>query len=143
MAGYDLGKLFTGSYGTLGLIAEAAFRLHPRPAAAAYVTLDCAGAAAAHRARRGRVGESSLAPSAAEIDRPARGRPIRAGVLLEGDPAGVAERAALMRELLGGAAQIQPSRPAWWGVPAATRRSRTARCSGSRSGPRRCPASSR
>jgi glycolate oxidase FAD binding subunit len=31
VAGYDLGKLFTGSRGTLGLIAVLAVRLHPRP----------------------------------------------------------------------------------------------------------------
>lgn len=31
VAGYDLAKLFTGSFGTLGLIVRAALRLHPLP----------------------------------------------------------------------------------------------------------------
>jgi glycolate oxidase FAD binding subunit len=33
VAGYDLAKLFTGSFGTLGLIVEVVMRLHPRPVA--------------------------------------------------------------------------------------------------------------
>src|SRR5450755_4734834 len=87
VAGYDLGKLYTGSYGTLGVIAEAAFRLHPLPAATAFVTDDVYGAAAVAQAVSAAAG-SDLAPSAVEIDRPARGGPVRVGVLLEGDPDG-------------------------------------------------------
>ena len=124
VAGYDLGKLFAGSFGTLGLIVEAVFRLHPRPAAAAYVTLDCPDAAAAYRTVAA-ASASVLVPSAIEIDRRARDRPVTVGVLLEGEPAGLEERTALMRELLGavgaleGAQEAGPaigsSPPAWWG----------------------------
>ena len=45
VAGYDLPKLFTGSFGTLGLIVELSLRLHPRPEAtvtAAGGTVDAA-----------------------------------------------------------------------------------------------------
>ncbi|HJP93144.1 MAG TPA: FAD-binding protein [Pyrinomonadaceae bacterium] len=37
VAGYDLCKLFTGSYGSLGIIAELTFKLRPRPAREATV----------------------------------------------------------------------------------------------------------
>ena len=116
VAGYDLGKLFTGSFGTLGLIVEAVFRLHPRPASAAYVTVDCAGPDEAYRAVAAAAG-SELAPSAIELDRPARDQPMRVAVLVEGDPDGTAERTGLMCALLGKGAAARPSAPPWWGWP--------------------------
>jgi glycolate oxidase FAD binding subunit len=118
VAGYDLGKLFAGSYGTLGLIVEAAFRLHPLPGAASFVTCVAADSAAAQAAMAAAAG-SPLAPSAAELDRPGRQAPMSVGVLLEGDPDGVAERSRRMAELLGGGAAVSPVPPAWWGRGAA------------------------
>jgi glycolate oxidase FAD binding subunit len=114
VAGYDLGKLFAGSYGTLGLIVEAVFRLHPLPAAATYTTVDAAGPTEARRMVAAAAG-SQLAPTAVEISRAGRAHPVRVGVLLEGDPAGVAERAAQLRELLGAGAVTSPDAPGWWG----------------------------
>jgi len=114
VAGYDLGKLFAGSYGTLGLIAATVFRLHPLPAAAAYTTVDGAGPADAYRAVAA-AAASELAPTAVEISRAGRGHPVRVGVLLEGDQDGVGERAAHLRKLLGGAAVTSPDAPGWWG----------------------------
>jgi glycolate oxidase FAD binding subunit len=117
VAGYDLGKLFTGSFGTLGLIVEAVFRLHPRPASAVYVTVDCDGPDEAYWAVAAAAG-SELAPSAIELDRPARDQPARVAVLLEGAPDGTAERTGLMCTLLGKGAAARPAAPGWWGWPA-------------------------
>jgi glycolate oxidase FAD binding subunit len=50
-----------------------------------------------------------------EISRAGRDHPVRVGVLLEGDPAGVGERAAHLRRLLGAGAQTSPYAPGWWG----------------------------
>jgi glycolate dehydrogenase FAD-binding subunit len=39
VAGYDLGKLVIGSFGTLAVVTDAVFRLHPLPAAERFVTV--------------------------------------------------------------------------------------------------------
>jgi glycolate oxidase FAD binding subunit len=111
VAGYDLGKLFTGSYGTLGLITECAFRLHPLPAASAVVRAATTGPADAGRLVAAVLG-AQVVPSAIEVNAPPGGG-IEVAVLVEGSPEGVRDRVAALRGLLGpGAADGLPE---WWG----------------------------
>ncbi len=114
VAGYDLGKLFAGSHGTLGLIVEATFRLHPVPELSAYVTEEYGASTAAAEAALA-AAASPLQPSAVELDRPRPGGPIRVATLLEGTPSGVSARAERMRTALGRDAQSSLAAPDWWG----------------------------
>jgi len=110
VAGYDLGKLYTGAYGTLGLITECAFRLHPRPPAAAIV--QRAAPAAEIGALLAAVRAEQVVPSAVEIDAVAEG-PVTLAVLVEGTAAGVRDRATRLEKVLGG--QTTEKVPGWWG----------------------------
>lgn len=107
VAGYDLGKLMTGSYGTLGLITECAFRLHPIPAARAYVVRAGGDLGTLLTAVR----ESQVAPSAVEVDLSSGGE-VEIAVLVEGAPSGVEQRAAAVASLIGGEVTAAPG---WFG----------------------------
>jgi glycolate oxidase FAD binding subunit len=100
VAGYDLAKLFCGSLGTLGMVAEVIFRLHPRPAAASVVTLGVDGPTQAGQAVR-RLLRSTLEPSAVELTVDEWGWPGRLTVVFEGIAPGVEAQAAAAAELLG------------------------------------------
>ncbi|MET8382116.1 FAD-binding oxidoreductase [Streptosporangium canum] len=144
VAGYDLGKLFTGSYGTLGVIAEAAFRLHPIPDDRRWIIAELPAPGTpgteAVQGVQGVQGDgrpdaaeqpgsppgldvlatelaaSQAEPSAIEVDWPdARGGPVVA-VLVEGTAADT--RARAVRDLMAGhgTARITAGPPDWWGT---------------------------
>jgi glycolate oxidase FAD binding subunit len=113
VAGYDLGRLFSGSYGTLGLIVEATFRLHPVPVARAYLTCAVPDRTRAHELVQA-VLHSPTAPSALECV--ATDGAISLGVLLEGVDAGVSARTAQVLALLGDGTKVGETPPDWWGV---------------------------
>ena len=114
VAGYDVAKLVTGAYGTLGLVTEAAFRLHPVPPAAAYVSVRLPDAASAYEAVQ-RALHGQFVPTGIEVDRPEPGGAVEVAVLVEGTEAGVAARAAQAVETLGHDA-VRTGRPDWWGT---------------------------
>jgi glycolate oxidase FAD binding subunit len=116
VAGYDLGKLLHGSWGTLAVLTELVFRLHPRPQASRWVSTSGLDLPALGQLT-GRLLHSQAVPAAIEVDQPAGG-PATLTVLLEGRDATVAARAASLATLLGSAGAapvVADAPPGWWG----------------------------
>jgi glycolate oxidase FAD binding subunit len=100
VAGYDLGKVYTGAHGTLGVVVSTTWRLHPVPPARRVVTLELDDAAAAGPLSVA-VGRSTLTPAAVELIGTADGA-ARLVVLFESIAESVAVQAREAVALLGG-----------------------------------------
>jgi glycolate oxidase FAD binding subunit len=98
VAGYDLPKLMTGAFGTLGVITRAVFRLHPLPKIARTISASMANLQAAQRALDA-VQNSKLAHTAMQA-RVADDAQTETDVLFEGTEAGLAAQQTHLKKLL-------------------------------------------
>src|ERR1700756_4427309 len=111
VAGYDLPKLVTGAFGTLGVITRAVFRLHPLPRAAKTFSFTAENFPAMQQ-RILTIQDSQLAHTSLQI-RCAAGELPAADILFEATDAGLAAQESQLRKLLGSVPAEQSSGNIW------------------------------
>ena len=100
VAGYDLCKLYTGSLGTLGVIVEAVFRLHPLLEATRTVRIETTNPSKAGEVVQA-ILHSSLVLSSLELEAATSRDDSTLVAIFEGVEAGVEAQAATLVQLVG------------------------------------------
>jgi glycolate dehydrogenase FAD-binding subunit len=111
VAGYDLPKLVTGAFGTLGVITRAVFRLHPVPKATRTVSCLARDVPEAQRFLLA-IQDSKLAHSALQVRCVAGAQP-QVDVLFEGVEAGLNAQAEQLKSMLAPALLTDPGPVVW------------------------------
>src|SRR5712692_6953286 len=111
VAGYDLPKLVTGAFGTLGVITRAVFRLHPLPHHARSFTISTPNPEETQKLVLA-IQDSKLAHTALQSHFSGDAAPT-SDILFEGTEAGLDAQAAQLRALCR-AATISEASPAVW-----------------------------
>jgi len=111
VAGYDLPKLSTGALGTLGVITQAIFRLHPIFAAIRTVSFVPASVAEANKLILA-ANDSPLVPTGLQIVCSSDG-PVRVDARFEGVPAGIDAQVQQFKQFAGSAKETSAPADAW------------------------------
>ncbi|MBZ5552323.1 MAG: FAD-binding oxidoreductase [Acidobacteriia bacterium] len=111
VAGYDLPKLATGSLGTLGVITQAIFRLHPLPRAIRSLSFSTPDTASMNQSVLA-VQDSKLAYTGLQI-RADSNNPPQMDVRFEGTPEGIDAQVRQLLSLITKAQQVETPPEVW------------------------------
>jgi glycolate oxidase FAD binding subunit len=112
VAGYDLPKLATGAFGTLGIITRAIFRLHPLPHATRTLSFSVASTSDAERHILA-IQDSKLAHTGLQVRGDSAGQ-IVTDILFEATEAGLTPQESQLRSLVG-ELRVKQSEMGVWG----------------------------
>jgi len=112
VAGYDLPKLMTGAFGTLGVITRAVFRLHPLPRLTRTLT-SVASSFKDAQVLLLRIQDSQLAYSALQMRLIADAPQPQIDVLFDGTEGGIAAQVAAFRAIVSPAPVAEADGHVW------------------------------